>query len=688
MATTDGIKISALSKIQQSKLDNSYLLSYVEENGTKNYQIPFSSLKEKIAEDTTDSEYNPESDNAQSGKAIAAMIESLNLDARFKEKADKKYVRQLKADLGTKATKEELDEVRESLESSRTELTEKIESSYSELNEKIEASDELLENLSQEVITQIEKITQLENGESLDDEVTESSSRGVKSSGIYKFIQDSKPSFSYSKETTESTETASANFFVLDKRYFPQGKIKKILIPQPTQISSTAPFHLALCKWNTGTLLVEEVLAYSINTDTQGNNKTLEFLFDNVDLSKEESVMICGWEEIPATNINSNFVDLRIYVDTAIDADDTVTQIKYRNNRFNWLARLAFEYEYTFNIIDNVEKDAIDAVKSSGIFKFVTDKTDEITQAVNIISSKVEEIEGIEVDQTVTASSTHAVSSKAVYDYVSQFSFELPEDIECRSITVKGGSRAISIASDGSNYDYNFGYGAQVNSTTEISGNVQFGADSAILKISAKGNALVGANSEITSGRFGNLFLGENCTLYNISSSLGNIISGNGLRLLPLTGVLYNTWIIAGNPQISTSQWNSISRHGLVLIGGTETPYRVYWPNTTTWAAQIYGWTQWTSEHNIKDKNGNLVVENGELKNLKVVFINDESDLPPLAQQDEYTLYAIPEETEVAALNNEIQLLKSEIKNLQSYINNNFVKVKSIDVIEEPKESI
>lgn len=95
MAITDGIKISALPKVQTSKLDNTYLLSYVEENTNQNYQVPFYNIREKIAKDLIDQEFMPNSEKAQSGKAIADMIESLDLDGRFNDKADITWVEQL-----------------------------------------------------------------------------------------------------------------------------------------------------------------------------------------------------------------------------------------------------------------------------------------------------------------------------------------------------------------------------------------------------------------------------------------------------------------------------------------------------------------------------------------------------------------------------------------------------------------
>lgn len=258
---TDGIKISALPKVQTAKLDDAYLLSYVEEDANRNYQIPFINLKEKLEKDLIDEEFMPNSDHAQSGKGIAKMIEELELDRRFDEKADKDWVEQLKdelqAKIDDKASKKELADVEADLRDAEG------------------------------------RLGKLESGEGLDDDVTEFSPRGVKSSGIYKFvtnyIEDNTikrylKQFNHIAPDEEFEANVKGQYFILKSGVIPNNIILRSITLYPSTSEDVTgddePLYIQINN---------EVLSQE-SKSVKGTEKSVTWTFDNVLINTEEDL--------------------------------------------------------------------------------------------------------------------------------------------------------------------------------------------------------------------------------------------------------------------------------------------------------------------------------------------------------------------------------------------------------------
>ena len=128
--------------------------------------------------------------------------------------------------------------------------------------------------------------------------------------------------------------------------------------------------------------------------------------------------------------------------------------------------------------------------------------------------------------------------------------------------------------------------------------------------------AIVGPNASISTTDYDNLIVGSSSQipLYN------NVIAGGKTSIIESKTVQSGTSIIASIKDNKKIEDYITTRYGLTLVGSYSTPsiwndyrYRIYFPDSTDYPAQLYGAAQYTDSMNILDKDGNKIVDNGKL---------------------------------------------------------------------------
>lgn len=86
----EGTKISALKPIDVKDVSKVYVLGYLDGTPKENYKISYNAIKEKVAEEIVDQNYNETSSKAQSGRAVAQAIKDFaaTLDERYASQSD------------------------------------------------------------------------------------------------------------------------------------------------------------------------------------------------------------------------------------------------------------------------------------------------------------------------------------------------------------------------------------------------------------------------------------------------------------------------------------------------------------------------------------------------------------------------------------------------------------------------
>lgn len=116
----DGIKISELPELAETSIQNAAILGYHDDIPKKNYQIRYTEIKKRIADDIIDPTYNPQSDNAQSGKGVNEALKALETKVDTVTKENTIYIEQVKEELleitNQKASITQLEETKDELQ--------------------------------------------------------------------------------------------------------------------------------------------------------------------------------------------------------------------------------------------------------------------------------------------------------------------------------------------------------------------------------------------------------------------------------------------------------------------------------------------------------------------------------------------------------------------------------------------
>lgn len=160
------------------------------------------------------------------------------------------------------------------------------------------------------------------------------------------------------------------------------------------------------------------------------------------------------------------------------------------------------------------------------------------------------------------------------------------------------------------------------NESTKQSGNTinLIASNNVTLQSGSITNLIGGSNIDLTNiSGCTNAILGSNCTI----KLGGNLLAGANTILADTTPYQSGTVIIATLAEGNRIEDKSKKRYGLTLVGHgysyqnpsktNDLRYRIYFPDSTNYPAQLYGAIQYTDSMNVLDKDDNVIISNGKL---------------------------------------------------------------------------